>query len=85
MYTRPLMGSYDSLCFHSRRVIATNDKDYSRLGSAVSHYSDGAGTNQIILASPDIADGTGAGKDSPMQEPYMSSTLLALIRANNFA
>ena len=42
---------------------ATNDKDYARLGSGVSHYSSG-GTNQIILVSPDISDGTGAGKDS---------------------
>ena len=65
VYYGPLMGSYDSAhAFISGEVAATNDKDYARLGSAVGHYSDGADTSQIILVSPDIADGTGAGKDS---------------------
>ena len=59
------MGSYDSAhAFIRGELAATNDKDYARLGSAVSHYSNDNGVNQIILVSPDIADGTGAGKDS---------------------
>ena len=50
VYYGPLMGSYDSAhAFIRGELAATNDKDYSRLGSAVSHYSDGAGTNQIIF------------------------------------
>ena len=48
MYTRTLMGSYDSAhAFISGEVAAANDKDYARLGTAVSHYSDGTGTNKL--------------------------------------
>ena len=40
VYYGPLMGSYDSAhAFISGELAATNDKDYARLGSAVSHYS----------------------------------------------
>ena len=59
VYYGPLMGSYDSA--HGF-INGSGLKDYSRL--QINGFYSSNGVKQMLLVSPDIADGTSAGKDS---------------------